>query len=125
MTGVEAADKAVLAMLTLASGCGDAWGFVHAANIWRGESITSAELWKSALGFAMGVVCYWLALHHVGDIGVTSPEAQTLAWFVVTLVGVALMSGAFARWSLVDKGLATIVFVGVALLLYRTASAGA
>jgi hypothetical protein len=50
-------------------------------------------------------------------------EAQTLVWFAATIIGVAILSGQFLRWQLLDQSIAVVVLAGIAWLLARTGGA--
>lgn len=102
------------------SGLGDAQGFIHASKIWRGGQPAWAEVVQSTLGFQFGVVMFWLALRYLSQLRVVSAEVQTLLWFGVTIVGVALLSGSFVRWQRLDQLIAIGVLAGVGWLLLRT-----
>jgi hypothetical protein len=110
-----------LIVLTLLSGVGDALGFIHAARVWRSGAFVWPEAAKSGTSFLFGVAMYWLALRRLADWGVVSAEAQTLVWFAATIVGVAALSGRMVRWPALDQGVAALVLVGIAWLLFRTA----
>jgi hypothetical protein len=110
----------LIIVLTVVSGLGDAQGFIHAANIWQNGRLALDSLAKSALGFAFGISMYWLALRWMREVGVVSPEVQTLAWFGVTIVGVALASGNFVRWQLAEQVVAVGVLLGIGWLMLRT-----
>lgn len=105
--------------LILLSGIGDSQGFIHASKIWNGNQLVWSEIGKSALGFGWGIVVYWIAIRFMNELGVISTEAQTLAWFAVTIVGVAIASGDFAKWNRVEQIVALLVFLGIGWLLYR------
>jgi len=111
---------ALIVVLTLVSGFGDAQGFIHAANIWQSGRLAWDELVKSALGFAFGITMYWLALRSMKEIGIVAPEIQTVIWFGVTIAGVALVSGSFLKWQVADQAVAVLVLVGIGWLLLRT-----
>src|SRR6202035_1526730 len=81
---------ALLIVLTLISGLADAQGFVHAANIWQSGKLIWPEVIKSASGFALGIVVYWICIRFLQDFRIISPEIQTLGWFTATIIGVAL-----------------------------------
>ena len=110
----------LLIVLTLISGVADAQGFVHAANIWQGGKLIWPEVMKSALGFAVGIVMYWICIRFLQDFRIFSPEIQTLAWFTATIIGVALFSGKFLHWHTIDQIVGVAVLCGVAFLLFRT-----
>jgi hypothetical protein len=105
--------------ITLISGIGDSHGFIHAANMWRHGALVISELGKSALGFSVGIGSYWIAVKYLNEFGVLSPETQTLIWFGMTIIGVALINGKFLQWQTLDQIIAIIVLVGIAWLLFR------
>jgi hypothetical protein len=109
----------LLAALTLASGLGDAHGFVHAARMWQDGRLVARELAHSAAGFALGVGCYWIAVRDLVRAGVLSAEVQTLVWFGVTIVGIALASGRILSWRAIDQVVALGVLTGLGFLLVR------
>jgi hypothetical protein len=109
--------------ITLLSGLGDARGFIHAATMWQHGKLVLSEFGKSALGFAVGISSYWLAVKYLKEFGIFSPEAQTLIWFGVTMLGVALISGKFLRWQTLDQIIGVVVLLGIGWLLFRTGDA--
>lgn len=106
--------------ITLLSGVGDAYGFTHAALVWQNGRFVLGEFARSAAGFAVGIGLYWLVLKYMTAAGVVAPEIQTIAWFAVTIVGVALLSGKFLAWPRLDQAVAVAVLAGVGWLLVRT-----
>jgi hypothetical protein len=110
----------LILVLTLLSGVGDAYGFAHAARVWHDGRLAWNELARSAAGFAMGIGLYWLVLKPMTRVGITAPEIQTMAWFGVTLIGVALISGRFLGWPRLDQAVALAVLAGIAWLVART-----
>jgi hypothetical protein len=111
---------ALIVGLTLLSGFADSQGFLHAAQIWVDRKVIWPEVAKSALGFSSGIILYWIALRYLKDAQVAAPEIQTLIWFGVTIVGVAIASGKFAQWRSVEQLVATGVLLGIGWLLVRT-----
>jgi hypothetical protein len=109
--------------LTLASGIGDSYGFIHATQAWSGGTLIGSELARSALGFAIGIGTYWLVVRYLEALGVQSVTIQTLGWFAVTIVGVALVSGDIARWSPINKAIGVAVVAGVGWLLVDAGTA--
>ena len=106
--------------LTLVSGLGDAWGLIHVANIWQGGQLMWREVGKSALGFSVGIFMYRVVLKYMKELGIVVPEIQTVIWFGMTLVGVAIASGQFFKWQLTDQIVALSVLIGIGWLLART-----
>jgi hypothetical protein len=108
--------------LTVASGVFDSFGFAHAANMWRAGSLMWTELAKSALGFVVGMLMYWGAVRYLGQAGIVTAELQTLLWFGITIVGVAVLRGRFFAWPASDQLVAFGVMAGLAWLLTRPGS---
>lgn len=110
---------ALIVVVTLVSGVADAQGFIHASRVWQDGRLVWPELGKSALGFFTGIVMYWISLRFIKALGVMTPESQTLIWFGVTIVGVAIISGKALRWPLADQAVALGVLAGIGWLLFR------
>ena len=110
----------IIFILTLISGLADAQGAVHAAKVWQGDRLDWAELGKSALGFAVGISVFWVVIKYMIALGVVAPEIQTITWFSMMIIGVALFSGAFFRWQWTEKVVAVGVLAGIGWLLFRT-----
>jgi hypothetical protein len=110
---------ALILALTICSGLADSQGFVHAASVWEGGKIVWVELLKSALGFLGGICLYWVGIKFLQEVQIASPEVQTLGWFCVTIVGVALSSGKFWHWQTSDKLIGVCVLLGMCWLLLR------
>jgi len=108
--------------LTLLSGFADSQGFLHAAKIWEGQKIIWSEVAKSTIGFTIGIILYWIVLKYLNAAQVAAPEVQTMIWFGVTIVGVAVVSGRFAQWRGAEQMVAAGVIVGMGWLLIRTGS---
>lgn len=109
----------IIGILTVISGYSDAQGFLHASNIWHKGEIVWDELGKSALGFAGGIISYWIVIKFLQQAGIVLPEIQTIGWFAVTIIGIALISGKFANWQTIDQIVAILVVFGLGWLLLR------
>lgn len=105
--------------LTLLSGLADSLGFVYASKIWEGRRLVWPELAKSAGGFGVGISAYWLVVRYLKELGVSAPEIQSIFWFAVTIIGVAMLNGRFFQWQLVDKIVALVTLSGIGWLLFR------
>jgi hypothetical protein len=116
----QAMDFLILLVATLVCGAADALGFVHASRVWQAGRFVWREALMSAGGFQVGVVMYWIALRTLGAWGVLATEAQTLVWFAATIIGVAMLSGQFMRWQVLDQAVAVAVLAGTGWLLART-----
>ena len=109
-------------VLLALSGLADALGFFYASRIWQGGALSWTELGKSALGWAVGISLYVVALRPMQSVGVTSAEMQTAVWFAMTIIGVVVFSGRFFAWQWIDQTLAVLVVVALGWLLVRTGS---
>jgi hypothetical protein len=106
--------------LSVLSGMGDAYGFVHASRIWRRELVVWGEMGRSALGFSVGTALQWLAIRYLRQVGVTIAEVQTLVLFAATMIGIALLNRSFFAWASADRAVAALVVFGLAWLIVRT-----
>ncbi|HEX2621543.1 MAG TPA: hypothetical protein VHL11_15400 [Phototrophicaceae bacterium] len=109
----------LIVVLTVISGFSDAQGVLHAANIWQDGNLVPLELAKSALGFAGGISMYWIALRFMKAVGIVAPELQTVIWFTIMMVGVAVLSGTFFKWRLPEQAVAMVVIAGILWLSVR------
>ena len=108
-----------LALVFLA-GIADAQGFVSVASIWEAGHIRASSLAWTIVWFAAGVALYVLATRFLQESGSTSAEVQATIWFAVTVVGIAVASGQFMHWALLDQFIAVGVLGGVGVLMLRT-----
>ena len=112
--------SAVVIVLCCVSGMADAQGFVHASRMWSADRLVWPEFARSAAGFCVGIGLYWLSVRFMRRVGLETPEMQTMIWFAATIIGVALASGRFGSWPLIDQGVAATVIVGLAWLLAQS-----
>jgi hypothetical protein len=112
----------LIVAFTLLSGLGDAAGFICASRVWSDGRFVWVEALKCIAGFQFGMLMYWLALWKLSAHGIVAVEIQTLFWFVITIVGVALLNGRVFAWPAVDQAVAGCVLMGVAWLMYRGVS---
>lgn len=108
--------------LILLSGIGDSQFFLHASTMWSHGKVVTPEIIKSAIGGVIGIAAYWATVKFLEDFGIVSPEIQTILWFSITIIGVALVSGKFHHWQVIDQVVAFIVILGIGWLLVRTGS---
>lgn len=113
----------LIVTFTVLSGLADAAGFVHASRVWSEGRFVWIEGVKCIAGFQIGMLLYWLALWKLTAHGIVAVEIQTLFWFVVTIVGVAILNGRALAWPWPDQLVAGGVLAGVMWLMYRGASA--
>lgn len=109
--------------LTVASGVFDSLAFTYASSMWESGRLVWSQAAKSAVSFALGIGMYWWALRYLIEAGIVMPEIQTLVWFVVTILGVAVLGGRFAAWPWLDQVIAVNVLLSVGWLISRTAEA--
>jgi hypothetical protein len=107
-----------LVVLTIVSGLADGYGFANAAKMW-GKEFNWTAFYNSALGFILGISSFWLSSKYMHMLGINSAEIQTAMWFAFTIVGVALFSGVFFQWGIIDKMLAVSIIVALGVLMIR------
>lgn len=110
----------IIIVISVLSGLADSQGFIHASKIWMNNKLIWNEVGKSALGFAVGITLYWIVLKYMHAAGIVAPEIQTLIWFSITILGVAIISKSFFRWQTIDQLVGVVVLAGVAWLMVRT-----
>lgn len=110
----------ILAALTVLTGLGDSQGFLHASKVWNQGEFVWLEAVKSATGILVGTLAYWGVVKFLQEYGVRAAELQTLGWFAITIIGVAVASGKFLTWTLFDQIFAFILLLGIASLIART-----
>lgn len=106
-------------LFTVLSALGDSQGFLHASRIWENGQVNGGELLKSAGGYLLGILIYWLSLRFFNILGINSPEIQTVGWFIVTIVGVALFSREITTWNTPDQILGLIAVLSIGILMFR------
>ena len=114
--------SALVIVLCVISGSADAQGFLHASRMWRADRLLWSELSLSAGGF-LGWYRKLLGLSALhARLGIVSPEMQTIIWFAVTIIGVALANGRFGGWPMSERLVAGAVILGLGWLLIRSAT---
>jgi len=111
---------ALVVFFTILSGIGDAQGFIHASKIWDNGKLVIREVGKSSLGYAVGIILFWIALKFLNDLGIVSSGLQSIIWFAATIIGVSIMGGDFFRWDTIDKLISIVAIICIGLLIYRT-----
>ena len=107
---------------TVASGVLDSMAFTYSASVWDEGKLVWREVSKAAATFALGIAMYWGAVRYLRQAGVVTPEIQTLIWFGVTIVGIAVLGGRVAHWPVLDQVIAANVFLSLGWLIVRTSS---
>ncbi len=108
---------------TVVSGLLDALAFSYAAGMWRDGRLVVSEAGKSASSFVLGMAMYFGAVRYLGEAGVVRAEIQTLIWFGVTIIGVAILHGRFFQWNPLEHIVAVNVVLGLGWLISRTSAA--
>lgn len=119
MTGQRLLFILFVIVLIVLSGIGDGQGFIHASTAWSDGKIVWRESLLALLGFVGGAICYIFSTNFLKQSGIISVELQTLIWFAVTIIGVALLRGNVLRWQRSDQIVALIVLSGIVWLLVR------
>ncbi|MFL6088717.1 MAG: hypothetical protein ACJ71Z_01080 [Aeromicrobium sp.] len=106
-------------VLTLGSGLLDALGFVHASRVWRDDHLVMSEAARTFAYFLAGVGAYVFVVRYLDRLGFTAPELQTLMWFTVTVLGVAVIERSLGDWATIDRFVAAIALLSVGWLVAR------
>jgi len=120
MTETQIRLSVVITVFTVAAGVFDSLAFHYSAGMWQGGRLVLAQAAKAAGSFAVGIVLYWVAIRYLGEVGVVLPEIQTLIWFAVTIVGVAVLGGRFLQMPVLDQIVAGNALVSLGWLIVRT-----
>jgi hypothetical protein len=112
----------LLILLTVASAYGDSRGFIWSDRVWNDGIVNWRAAAYSLAGFGFGITTWLLAVRYLKQVGGIGVSAQTIAWFLLTILGVAVASGEFVRWSAFDRTLAIICICCFAVLVFRTSS---
>lgn len=109
----------IIIVLTIITGFTDARGFMHASSMWDERGLVPAVALKAVTYFAIGIPTYMLTLYFLRRQGVVVAELQVMFWFMVTVVGVGVMSGRFLTWGTIDRVVAGMVVAGMIWLVVR------
>jgi len=110
----------LVVVTVIISGLGEAVGALYASKIWAKDKVSIESVIFSLLGYIVSVGMYWISIKYFQKIGIVSTEIQMLGWFTITIVGIALISGQFLQWKLVDQVIAFCVVLGIGWLFIRT-----
>lgn len=108
---------AALVVLTALSAFFDAKGFVWAAQSWHEGSLVPSTALRALIYFVGGVSVYIATIGLQQKLGVHSAALQTLFWFAMTIIGIALLDGTISGWSVVQKSVGVAVTLGIGWLL--------
>jgi hypothetical protein len=109
-----------LIVVTALSAFFDAKGFVYAAQAWRSGSLNAVLALYSLVYFIGGVTLYIASIGFQQSLGVQSAAVQSIFWFAMTVLGVALMDGSIVQWSIAERVVGVAVAVGIAWLLVKS-----
>ena len=109
-----------LVVLTAVSALADAVGFINVDKGWVGNRPHYSAIVLACTGYAVGIATYVFAVKYLKLLTDVGPEIQTVGWFMLTIIGVALGSGAFFSWPLPTKFLATVTVLALVVIAIRT-----
>jgi hypothetical protein len=110
-----------LFVVTALSAYFDARGFVYAAQSWKNGSLIASTALLSLVNFVGGVTLYILSIGFQQRLGVQSAAVQSIFWFGMTVMGIALMDGTIAQWTMTQRAVGVVVSAGIGWLLISTA----
>ncbi len=106
-----------LIIATALSAYFDAKGFVYASQSWKQGSLLIATSLLSLVTFIGGVALYIVSIGFQQRLGVQSAAMQSIFWFAMTVVGIALMDGTITQWSISQRVVGALVTIGIGWLL--------
>jgi hypothetical protein len=106
-----------LIIVTALSAFFDAKGFVYASKAWENGRIVTSIALLSLVNFVGGITLYLVSIGFQQRIGVQSAAMQSIFWFAMTVVGIALLDGTIAHWSVAQRAVGVGVTIGIGWLL--------
>ena len=122
MTDVSLKLMLQITTLTIASGVFDSLAFTYSSRIWQEGKLVMGPAVKAAGSFTIGIAMYWTAIRYLVQAGVVLPEIQTLIWFGVTIIGVAILGGRVPEWAVIDRIVGANVILSIGWLITRTSA---
>lgn len=110
-----------LILVTALSAYFDARGFVLAAQTWREGSLVPGAIFLSMINFIGGITFYIGSIGIQQRLGIESASMQSIFWFVMTVVGIALMDGTIGQWSMAQRVVGVAVTAGIGWLMVSAA----
>lgn len=110
-----------LILLTALSAYFDARGFVYAAQTWRAGVLVPGIIFLSMVNFIGGITFYIASIGIQQRLGIESASMQSIFWFVMTVIGIALMDGTIAQWSMSQRVVGVAVTAGIGWLMVSAA----
>lgn len=110
---------AFIISLTLVTGFTDAKGFVYASAAWEAGQFVPAMALRAFGFFMLGIPAYLIMLYFLQRQGVVAAELQVMLWFVITIIGVALLNGRFMTWAMSERIVAGLVMCGMMWLMVK------
>lgn len=99
----------------------DAKGFVYASQSWKNGSLIASTSLLSLVNFTAGVTIYIVSIGFQQRLGVQSAAVQSIFWFAMTVIGIALLDGTISQWTLTQRMVGVVVSAGIGWLLVSTA----
>ena len=112
---------AALILITALSAFFDAKGFVYAAQAWRDGALVPRAVAWSLLNFFGGITLYIGSIGFQQRLGIESAAMQSIFWFAMTVIGIAIMDGTIAQWSMAQRAVGAAVTIGIGWLLVSAA----
>lgn len=110
-----------LILVTALSAYFDARGFVYAAQTWRDGSLVPGTIFLSMINFIGGITLYIGSIGIQQRLGVESAAMQSIFWFLMTVVGIAIMDGTIGQWSIAQRAVGVGVTAGIGWLMVSAA----
>lgn len=110
----------VLAILITIIAAGlEAYGYSYSFQAFENRSFDPWLLTKAFCLYSVGIWVDYFALFVMSKGSIYIPEILTVIFMTATIVGIALISGQFFQWKLLNQIIGVSVVVGLAWLTYR------
>ncbi len=98
-------------------------GIVEAKEyVYSFDGIKNNDLSKVSIAFliySVGIIIDFIAISLLKNTNFFVPEILAMLFMAVVIIGIAVFSGQFFKWSALDQAVACMVFGGLLFLAYR------
>lgn len=106
-------------VITITAALVEARGYVLSFAAFSNGNVNIWQLGVSLLWYILGILIDYIALYTLSQSKIFIPELLSTIFMLSTIVGIALLSGQFFQWQLIDKIVAVLVAMGLVWLAYH------
>jgi hypothetical protein len=106
-------------IVTLIAAMIEAYGYTYSFQAFKEPGQVHYHLLGLSFGiYAVGIIVDYCSLYILSKTHLFIPELLAMIFMVTTIVGIAILSGQFLTWKLIDQLVAGAVVAGLAWLTY-------